>query len=165
MGRRLSERMGTPPAAPGSCRLRIKGGFAVVDRQQRRLHHRAPTLGFADLDTYLAARCQDHASVAQLASELHTTIDVIRRLIDQAGMHRSPRTVLSACQRRLATDRHLTERAGQLGFADLEAYLADRAAQRAWPLPPGRRRAGCGPQHRQRRLNACGLRRTKPTVR
>jgi hypothetical protein len=75
-----------PPAHP---RLRIKGGFAVIDRQQRRLHDRARTLGFADLDSYLVDRCQADASLAQLAGELHITIDVVRRLIDQAGIHPS----------------------------------------------------------------------------
>ena len=86
--------------------------------EQRRLHDRAYTLGFADLDSYLVARCQHDASLTQLAGELHTTpIDVIRHLIDQAGIHRSSPKVRSARQRRRATDQRLTKRAGQLGFA------------------------------------------------
>jgi hypothetical protein len=76
----------TPQAAPWRCRLRIQGGFAVVDRQQRRLHDRAHILGFAHLSSYLAARCQDDASLTQLAGELHTTRDVVCRLISQAGI-------------------------------------------------------------------------------
>ena len=97
----------------------------MLDGQQRRLHHRAHTLGFPDLHSYLVARCQHDASLAQLASELHTTIDVICRLIDQAGIQRSSPKVRSARQRRRATDQRLTERAMQLGFASLQAYLAD----------------------------------------
>jgi hypothetical protein len=80
--------------------------------------------------------------------ELHTTIDVIRRVIDQAGIHRSAPKIRSARSRRRPTDQHLTTRAGQLGFADLETYLADHVTQRAVDAGPGRRRAGCGPQHR-----------------
>ncbi len=73
----------TPPAAPGRCRLLVKGGFAVLDRQQRRLHHRAHALGFIDLHGYLVARCQQDASLTQLAGELHTTIT--RRAADRSS--------------------------------------------------------------------------------
>jgi hypothetical protein len=124
----------TPHAAPACCRLRIKGGFAVVDRQRRRLHHRAHTLGFTDLDSYLVARCRDDASLTQLAGELHTTVDVIRRLIAEVGIQRCSPKVRGARQRRRATDQRLTERAAPLGFASLQAYLVDRVTQRAWTL-------------------------------
>ena len=89
---------GTPSAwetSPPVCRLIISGGFAVIDRDQRRLHDRAHTLGFPDLHSYLVARCQDDASLPQLAGELDTTIDVTRRLIDEAGIHR-PHGLLAA---------------------------------------------------------------------
>jgi len=106
----------------------------VLDGQQRRLHHRAHTLGFPDLGSYLVAGSQHHASLAQLASELDTTVDVIGRLLDQAGIRRSPRPVRSAHQRRRATDQRLTERAAQLGFPNLQAYLTDRVSRQAWSL-------------------------------
>jgi hypothetical protein len=80
------------------------------------------------------ARCQQDASLTQLAAELHTIISVIRRLIDGAGIHRASPKLRSARQRRRTTDQHFTERAGQLGFADLGAYLADRVTERAWTL-------------------------------
>jgi hypothetical protein len=51
------------------------------------------------------ARCQQDASLTWLAGELHTTIDVIRRLIDQASIHRSSPRVRGARQRRRATNR------------------------------------------------------------
>ena len=63
----------TPPAAPTRCRLVLNGGFTVLDGQQRRLHHRAHTLGFPDLGSYLVARSQQDTSLAQLASELDWT--------------------------------------------------------------------------------------------
>jgi hypothetical protein len=53
----------TPQVAPAHRRLLIKGGFTVIDRQQRRLHHRGRTLGFTDLDSYLVARCQEDVSL------------------------------------------------------------------------------------------------------
>ncbi len=45
----------------------------MIDQQQRCLHDRAIAQGFADLDGYLTVRCQQHSSLAQLASELGTT--------------------------------------------------------------------------------------------
>lgn len=109
-----------PPAAPGRRRLLITGGFAVVDRRQRRLHHRAHTLGLVDLNSYLVVRCQgDTSLMTQLAGELHTTIDVVRRLIVEAGIQRSSLKVCGARRRRRATDQQCTIRAEQLGFASL----------------------------------------------
>jgi hypothetical protein len=64
-------------------------------------------------------------SPARLVGELHITIDVLRRLVAQAGIQRRSPQVPSARWRRLATDRRLTERADQRGFADLGAWLAD----------------------------------------
>jgi hypothetical protein len=124
----------TPPAAPTPRRLVLSTGFTVINRQQRRLHDRAHTPGFADLHSYLAARCQDNASLAQLADELGTTVNVIRRLLDHAGLTPPPRRLSAACQRRRATDQRLAARAAQLGFASLPAYLVDRVTQQAWPL-------------------------------
>ncbi len=155
----------TPPAAPARCDLLITGGFGVVDRQQRRLHHRANTLGFTDLHGYLVARCHDDASLAQLASELHTTIDVICRLIDQAGIQRSSPKVRSARRRRLATDQRLIEQAGQFGFADLGAYLADRVTRRAWTLVQVAGELGVDRNTVRDRLDAYGLARGRPTGR
>jgi AraC-like DNA-binding protein len=137
----------------------------VLDRQQRRLHDRAHTLGFADLHSHLAARCQQDAGLTQLAGELHTTRDVIRRLIDQAAIHRTPPKDRSARQRRRTTDQHLTERAGQLGFADLGAYLTDRMTQRAWTLIQVAGELGIHEDTVRDRLERHGLGRTGQTVR
>ena len=114
--------------------LIVSGGFTVIDGQQRRLHDHANTLGFSDLHSYLEARCRDDASLAQLAGELDTTVHVVWSLLDQAGIHRSPRPARSARHRRHATDQRLTKRGVQLGFASLQAYLADRVAEQAWPI-------------------------------
>ena len=151
----------TPPAAPAHRRLAISGGFTVLDRQQRHLRDRAHALGFTDLGSYLVARCKDDASLTQLAGELHTTIDVIRRLINEAGIRRSSPKARSAWQRRRATDRRLTERVVQLGFADLGAYLSDRVTQRTWTLTQVAGELGVNRGTVRDRLNADGLRRSK----
>jgi hypothetical protein len=157
-GSRHSERMGTPQAALARCRLRIKEGFTVIDRQQRHLNDHAHTLGFTDLNSYLVARCQQDASLTRLAGELQTTIDVIRRLIDQAGIHCSSPKVRSARQRRRATDQRLTIRAEQLGFASLQAYLADHVARRAWTLGQIASELGVNRDTVRDRLHRYGLR-------
>jgi len=111
------------------------------------------------------ARCQDDASLVQLAGELHTTIDVIRRLIDQAGIQRSSPKVRSARQRRLATDRRLTERAAQLGFASLQAYLVDSVARQGWKLILVASELGIDRDTVRDRLDRLGLRGTRQTAR
>jgi hypothetical protein len=147
------------------CRLFIRGGFTIIDRQQRRLHDRARTLGFADLHSYLVARSQQDASLTQLAGELHTTRDVIGRLIGQASIYWPSPKARSARSRRRATDQHLTKRAGQLGFADLGAYLADRVTDRAWTLVQVAGELGVDRNTVRDRLDAYRLRHTKPTAR
>jgi hypothetical protein len=122
----------TPPPAQTPCILTLRGGFAVLDQPQRRLHDHARAQGFTDLASYLQARCQQHASPAQLASELATTPTVVRRLLDQAGIIPSPRRVTGARRLRATTDQQLAARAAELGFASLQDYLTDRAMTRRW---------------------------------
>jgi len=136
----------------------------VVDRQQRVLHARARTLGFADLASYLTARWQQQASLAQLGGELGTTSLVVRRLLDQAGLQSPPPPVAAARQRRRATDRQLTLRAAALGFTSLRAYLVDRVVQRAWPLRQLARELGVHPATVGDRLDRHGLHRQRPTA-
>jgi hypothetical protein len=83
----------TPPPAPSPRTLTLKGGFTVLDSQQRRLHRHAHAQGSSDLASYLQARAQQQASPAQLASELGTTTTVVRHLLDTAGITPPPRQV------------------------------------------------------------------------
>jgi hypothetical protein len=124
----------TLSAARSSRTLTTSGGFAVLDRHQRRVHQRARAHGFANLDQYLAARSQQDASLPQMARELGTTVPVIRRLLAEAGISRPPQPVMTARHRRRATDQRLAVRAARLGFPILDRYLADRVVQRGWPL-------------------------------
>jgi hypothetical protein len=107
------------------------------------------------------ARCHDDASLARLAGELHTTIDMLRRLIGQAGIHRASAKVRSARSRRLATDERLTERAAQLGFASLQAYLGNRVTDLAWSLRQIADELGMDRGTVRDRLNRCRLRRSR----
>jgi hypothetical protein len=116
----------TPPPAPLPGTLTLKGAFAVLDSGRRRLHRHAHERGYTGLASYLHARCQQQASPAQLASELGTTTPVVRRLLGTAGITPSPRRVTAAHTRRATTDRQLTIRAAEPGFASLRACLADR---------------------------------------
>src|SRR6266498_2144420 len=96
-------RSGGAPGTPSACirplpaptprTLTLRGGFAVLDSDQRRLHRDARAQGYADLYNYLLARAQQQASPARMASELGTTTTVVRRLLDTAGITPLPRRV------------------------------------------------------------------------
>src|SRR6266702_1625013 len=151
----------TPPPAPSPRTLTLKGGFTVLDSDQRRLHRHAHAQGYSDLASYLQARCQQQASPAQLASELGTTTKVVRRLLDQAGIIPSPRRVTAAYTRRSSTDQQLTTRAAELGFPSLRAYLADRAVTRRWPTTSIADELGVHPGTVRDRLDQHGLHRPR----
>jgi predicted ArsR family transcriptional regulator len=130
----------------------------VIDAQQRRLHDRAIAQGFADLDGYLTARCQQPASLAQLAGELGITTVVARRLLDHAGLTPTPRRVSAAHQRRSATDQGRAARAPRLGFVSLQAYLVDRVTRQEWPLTRVASELGIDRNTVRDRLDRHGLR-------
>src|SRR6266498_4173452 len=147
----------TPPPAPLPRTLTLKGGFTVLDPQQRRLHDRARAQGFADLGSCLRACCQQQVSLAQLASELHTTSTVVRRLLDTAGLTPPPRQASAARRRRTVTDQHLAARAAELGFPSLQDYLADRAMARRWASTSVSDELGVHPATVRDRLDQHGL--------
>jgi hypothetical protein len=155
----------TPPPAQTPCILTLRGGFAVLDQQQRRLHDHARDQGFADLGSYLRARCQQQASPAQLASELATTTELVRRLLDQVGITPSPRQVTAAHTRRSITDQHLAARTMELGFASLQDYLTDRAMTRRWPATTISEELDVHPATVRDRLDQHGLPRQRATRR
>jgi hypothetical protein len=140
-GARHFERMETPHSESTPRRLVLSGGFTIIDGQQRRLHDRARSLGFPDLHSYLVARCQDDASLSQLAGELDTTVDIVRRLLTQAGIYRSPTSPPAPPRHRPAP--HRPCRRPRL---PKPAGVSDRSRYRASMVTcAGRRRAG----HRQ----------------
>ncbi len=155
----------TPPPAQTPRTLTLRGGFAVLDQQQRRLHDHTRAQGFADLGGYLLARVQQQASPAQLASELDTTTTVVRRLLDTAGVTPSPRQVTAARRRRSSTDQHLAARAAELGFASLQDCLTDRAMTQRWPSTSIAGELGVHPSTVRDRLDWHGLPRQRATRR
>jgi hypothetical protein len=155
----------TPPPAPTPRTLTLKGGFTVLDSDQRRLHRHAHAQGYSDLHSYLQARAQQQASPAQLASELATTPTVVRHLLQQAGLAPSPRQVTAAHSRRATTDQRLSLRAAELGFASLRAYLADRAITRRWPTTMIAGELGVQPATVRDRLDQHRLPRQRASVR
>jgi hypothetical protein len=155
----------TPPPAPTPRTLALKGGITVLDSDQRRLHRHARAQGSSDLASYLLARAQQQASPAQLASELGTTPTVVRHLLDTAGITPPPRQVTAAHRRRSSTDQHLAARAAELGFASLQAYLADRAITRRWPSTMIASELGVQPATVRDRLDQHGLPRQRATRR
>src|SRR6266536_409237 len=155
----------TPPPAPLPRALTLKGGFTVLDPQQRRLDRQARAQGYSDPHSYLLARAQQHASPAQLARELGTTTTAARRLLDTAGVTPSPRQVSAAHTWRTSTDQQLTTRAAKLGFASLQDYLTDRAMARRWPSTSIASELGVHPGTVRDRLNQHDLPRHRATVR
>lgn len=155
----------TPPTARSSRTLTVTGGFAVLDRHQRRLHQRARDHGHPSLNDYLAARCWQDASLPQMARELGTTVPVIRRLLAEAGISRPPQAVMTARHRRRATDERLAVRAAQLGFATLERYLADRVVEHSWPLQQIADELGLDVRTLRDRLRRSDLDRRQATIR
>jgi len=145
--------------------LTLKGGFTVLDSQQRRLHRHAHAQGSSDLGSYLLARAQQQASPAQLASELGTTTTVVRRLLDTAGVTPPPRQRTAAHTRRSSTDQQLTHRAEELGFASFQGYLTDRAMTRRWPTTSIASELGVQPATVRDRLDQHGLPRQRATRR
>jgi hypothetical protein len=102
---------------------------------------------------------------AQLASELATTITVVRRLLDRAGLAPWPRRVTAAHTRRSSTDQQLTTRAAELGFASLQDYVADRATARRWPTTSIASELGVQPATVRDRLDQHRLPRSRATRR
>ncbi len=129
------------------------------------MHDHARTLGFADLASYLHARCGQQASPAQVASELATTPTVVRRLLDATGITPSPRQVTAARRLRATTDQHLAARAAELGFPSLQTYLADRAVTRRWPSTSIASELRVHPGTVRDRLDQYGLPRQRATIR
>src|SRR6266508_4519392 len=86
----------TRPPAPSPGKLTLRGGFTVLDPQQRRLDQQARAQGFVELASYLRVRCQHDTALPRMASELGTTTPVIRHLLTQQGIQRPPQPVLTA---------------------------------------------------------------------
>ena len=146
-------------------RLAIKGGFTVIDTQQRRLDQHARWLGFADLRDCLQALLDDGWSVPQLATHLDTTQAAIRRAIADHQLRQPSRRQQLARQRQRAAQQRVVTRVAELGFPDARAYLVDRLGTRAWTLEEEAAELGAADSTLRRLLAKHGVRRVAPTRR
>jgi AraC-like DNA-binding protein len=143
----------------------VAGGFTPIPPRLWALDRRARALGFADLRAYLHARYA-HAghSLPPLAAELRTSVWLVRAAMDAHLVARLPGPVAKDRARKAASDRHAAKRAARLGFPDLGAYLRDRYARRAWPLPRLADELGVGTRVVARLLRDHGVTRTRATA-
>jgi AraC-like DNA-binding protein len=98
----------------------------VDDGRVRRLERRAGHLGYADLRSFLQARCDSGHSVPRLAQELGVSEWTITQALATLGIVLPPRPQRLAQQRRRYAKERITKRVAALGFADVPVYLEDR---------------------------------------
>jgi hypothetical protein len=98
----------------------------VDDGHVRRLERRAGQLGFADLRSYLQARCDRGHSVPALARELGESEWTVTKALATLGVVLPPRPERLARQRRRHAEDRIGARVATVGFADIRAYLEDR---------------------------------------
>jgi AraC-like DNA-binding protein len=137
----------------------------VDDGPTRYLEQGARRLGFADLSGYLQTRSDAGLSIPRLAAELGVSEWTVKRSLGQVGVTLPPRVEQLARQRRHATHQRLTARAAQLGFADVQAYLADRLLVRAWPLAEVTAELGAHRVTVRRLMDQHGIQRTRRSPR
>ncbi len=146
-------------------RLIVKGGFCVDGGQHQQLDKQARRLGFADLRGCLQALLDDGWSVPQLAAHLATTQAAIRAAIADHHLRQPPRRELLARQRQRAAQQRVTDRAAELGFAGVRAYLVDRVVTRAWTLEAVAAKLGAARSTLRRLLDQQQVRRVALTRR
>jgi AraC-like DNA-binding protein len=154
-----------PSPAQTPQHLVIHGGFAVDDGRTHQLERRAQRVGFADLRGYLQACSDAGLSIPRLAAELEVSEWTVKRSLRQVGVRLLPRAERLARQRRHATDRRLTARTSQLGFADLRVYLADRLLVWGWLLAEVTAELGAHRRTVRRLMDQHGIRRIRRTPR
>ena len=98
----------------------------VDDGHARRLERRAGQLGFADLRSYLQARCDRGHSVPALARELGESEWTVTKALATLGVVLPPRPERLSRQRRRHAEDRIGARVATVGFADIRAYLEDR---------------------------------------
>jgi AraC-like DNA-binding protein len=145
-------------------RLVIDGGFRVDGGRYRQLEERARRLGFADLRTCLQVLSDSGCSVPQRAEDLDTTPWQVSRALRELGVRLQDRRARLALQRQRAAEKRVTERAAQLGFADVRAYLVDRVAERGWVRSAVATELGVAPVTVRRLLDRHGVRRSRRTA-
>ena len=143
----------------------VNGGFTPIPPYLWTLDQRARALGYVGLRAYLDARYTHTAhSLHELAVELATSVWMVRLVMDTHGVPRLPGPQAKGRALQAVSDRHAIARAAALGFPDIRAYLLDRYAERAWPLPRLARELGVGVRVVRRLLCAHRVGRMQPTA-
>jgi hypothetical protein len=162
----------------GRCRRRWRGrgcgwrpdrsGWQRSDgaTPEERIAARVAALGFADVRTYLADRLVKRAwLLAEVAAELAAHRVTIRRLLDRYGIRRVRRTpaerAAAESGRRVQAvgwQARRSARLGELGFADLAAYLRARHLEQGWSVKRMRAEVGVGRRWLVGELARLGLR-------
>jgi AraC-like DNA-binding protein len=122
-------------------------------------------LGFGNLRTYLQARCDAGFSVPRVASELRVSDWQVQAALARLAVRLAPRPQRLAAQRRRYTEERIAARVAVLGFADVEAYLADRVVARGWLLAEVAAELGAHRVTVRRLLDRHGIRRARRTAR
>jgi AraC-like DNA-binding protein len=133
---------------------------------EERIAARVAALGFADVRTYLADRLVKRAwLLAEVAAELAAHRVTIRRLLDRYGIRRVRRTpaerAAAESGRRVQAvgwQARRSARLGELGFADLAAYLRARHLEQGWSVKRMRAEVGVGRRWLVGELARLGLR-------
>jgi len=106
----------------------------VDDGRVRRLEQHARQLRYAELRSYLQARCDSGHSVPGLARELGESEWTVTQVLATLGIVLPPRPQRLALQRRRHAEERIAGRVAELGFAAVGAYLTDRLIRREWLL-------------------------------
>jgi hypothetical protein len=153
----------TPPPAQTPRRLVVQDGFVVDDGRSRRLLH-ARQLGFTDLRSYLQTRCDAGYSLPALAEELgESEWTISQALATQRTTLPSRREQLARQRRRFAQQR-IAKLVGELGFADVRAYLADRLIEQQWLLADVAGELGAHRDMVRRLMQQTGVQRRRRTA-
>ncbi len=82
----------------------------------------------------MQARCDAGHSVPRIAAELGVSDWQVQAALSRLAVRLAPRPQRLVAQRRRYTEERIAARVAVLGFADVEAYLADRVVARGWLL-------------------------------
>jgi len=152
-----------PRPAQTPRRLVLSGGFRVDGGRDRRLEERAGALEFDELGAYLRARCDAGHSVPRIAAELGVSDWQVQAALSRLAVRLAPRPQRLVAQRRRYTEERIAARVAVLGFADVEAYLADRVVARGWLLAEVTAELGAHRMTVRRLLDRHGIRRVRHT--
>jgi hypothetical protein len=129
------------------------------------MEERAAALGFDDLRAYLQARCDAGHSIPRIATELEVRDWQVQAALARSGVRLASRPQRLAAQRKRYTEERIAARATALGFADVQAYLADRVVKRGWLLAEVAAELAAHRLTVRRLLDRYGIRRVRRTPR